>query len=487
MQLKLMTNIMDKLKLYFIILIIPMFHGNVNSQDSVSELDGYLKTAAMNNPGVKAAYQQYLAALEKVPQVGSLPDPVATFGFFIKPMEQLGGNQVGNIQLMQMFPWFGTLKAAKDEASMMAKAKYDAFTATKDELFFEVKSNWYQLMKYDLEIALVKNNIDLLQSLEKLTLIKFQSPDNSSSSVSPGTGSMNSANPGTAGNSPGSMTNMGNQQSPSNSGSSGMNRSPGMPGSMNSNQTGLQDVLRVRMEILEEQDRLALLLDQRRTEEVKFNALLNRDQNISVQISDSLLVQKLPVNKLAVADSIMSNNPMLSMLEDETGSYASMEQKARKMGLPMMGVGLNYMPVAKREGNTSMMNGKDMFMPMVSVTIPIYRKKYNAMQNEARLMQETGDQQTIDMKNNLNVRYRQFVQDLDDAERRMALYKEQEDLARKTADLLLTGFSTTGNNFEEVLRMQLKVLDYSFDHVEAIVDYNTAVAMAEKLMNSLKY
>lgn len=479
---------MDKLKLYFIILIIAMLQRNVNAQDSVNDLDGYLKTAAMSNPGVKATYQQYLAALEKVPQVGSLPDPQATFGFFIKPMEQLGGNQVGNIQLMQMFPWFGTLKAAKDEASMMAKAKYEAFQAKKDELFFQVKSNWYQLMKYDREISLVKNNIELLQSLEKLTLIKFQSPvNNGSSSASPGAGSMSNVNSGSGNISSGSMNSMSNQQSSPNSGSPGMNSSAGVTSSMNNNQTGLQDVLRVKMEILEEQDRLALLSDQRRTEEVKFNALLNRDQNISVQISDSLLVQQLPVNKTTIADSIMSNNPMLSMLEDETGSYASMEQKARKMGLPMMGLGLNYMPIAKREGNTSMMNGKDMFMPMVSVTIPIYRKKYNAMQNEARLMQESGDQQTIDMKNNLMVQYRQFVQDLDDAERRMALYKEQEDLARKTAELLLTGFSTTGNDFEEVLRMQLKVLDYSFNYLEAIVDYNTAVAMAEKLMNSIKY
>lgn len=431
---------MEKLKISIIIFTMLMINSFVYAQGSATDLDGYLEIAALNNPGVKAAYNEYLAALEKVPQVGSLPDPQATFGYFIKPMQLIAGNQIADIQLMQMFPWFGTLKAAKDEASLMAKAKYESFNATKAELFYDVKSDWYQLMKYDREIALIKNNVELLKALEKLTLIKFQSPDGGNSSSN-----------------------------------------------MNGKQTGLQDVLRVRMEILDQQNHLALLADQRRTEEAKFNALLNRDQGVQVVISDSLAVQPLLLSKEAIADSIISKNPMLSMLEDQTGSYASMEQKAKRMGWPMLGLGLKYMPIQKREGNTSMMNGKDMFMPMVSLSIPIYRKKYTAMQNEARLMQEAGDQQTIDLKNNLMVQYRQFIQNLDDAERRIALYREQEELAKKSADLLLSGFTTTGNDFEEVLRMQLKVLDYSFYQVEAIVDYNTSVAMAEKLMNSLKY
>lgn len=260
-----------------------------------------------------------------------------------------------------------------------------------------------------------------------------------------------------------------------------------MAAGMNSKQVGLEDVLRVRMEILEQSNRLALLADQRRTEEARFNALLNRDLDIPVQISDSLVVRQLSVDKLAIADSILNSNPMLAMLENETRAYALMEHKARKMGLPMLGVGLNYMPIQEREGNPSMMNGKDMFMPMVSVSIPIYRKKYKAMQNEARFLQESGNQQTIDLKNDLLVQYRQFVQNLDDAARRIALYQEQQDLAKKTTDLLISGFTTTGNDFDEVLRMQMKVLEYGFNRVEAIVDHNISLARAEMLMNSLKY
>ena len=46
----------------------------------------------------------------------------------------------------------------------------------------------------------------------------------------------------------------------------------------------------------------------------------------------------------------------------------------------MVGIGLNYSLISKSEMSASSMNGKDMMMPMVTVTFPIYRKKYNAMQ-----------------------------------------------------------------------------------------------------------
>ena len=107
------------------------------------------------------------------------------------------------------------------------------------------------------------------------------------------------------------------------------------------------------------------------------------------------------------------------------------------------------------------------------------------MQKEAQFMQEAAKQQTVSLQNNLHVQYRSFIQNLDDAGRRAGLYNEQEELARKTTDLILSNFASTGADYEEVLRMQYKVLDYGFKHIEAITDYNTSVAMAEKLMNSV--
>ncbi len=73
-------------------------------------LDDYLIKTAENNPELKAAYHDYLAASERGNQV-SLPDPELQVGFFFRPIVRFMGNQHADIRLMQMFPWFGMLKA----------------------------------------------------------------------------------------------------------------------------------------------------------------------------------------------------------------------------------------------------------------------------------------------------------------------------------------------------------------------------------------
>ena len=64
------------------------------------QLDSYLTEAAQNNPGIKAKFNEYLASLEKVPQIGALPDPQVTFGYFIQPVETRVGPQRAKISLV---------------------------------------------------------------------------------------------------------------------------------------------------------------------------------------------------------------------------------------------------------------------------------------------------------------------------------------------------------------------------------------------------
>ena len=87
----------------------------------------YLELAARNNPQINADFSLYKASLEKVPQAGAYPDPELEIGFFLKPMEILSGKQIADFTLMQMFPWFGTRKAARNEATEMARMAYEQY------------------------------------------------------------------------------------------------------------------------------------------------------------------------------------------------------------------------------------------------------------------------------------------------------------------------------------------------------------------------
>jgi outer membrane protein TolC len=466
-------------KYTLIIILIVISNVKAHSQDSLSF---YLEKAALNNPGIKARYLEYSAALEKVPQAASLPDPQLQLGYFIKPMELLGGNQVGNASLMQMFPWFGTLKAAKDEASKMAVAKFENFRDDRNELYFNVKASYYKVYRTIKEIEIAEENLGILHSLEHLALVKLSTGGKSSSSgnvVSNSSGA-NMSPTGTSNMGNNNMSNQGGKGTSaisSTAGSPGMGSTGGgMGGSMEGNgKNDMVNLLRIQIEMHDLENRIALLKDQLITDKVSFNRFLNRSSSSEVFTGDSLIQVSIPADLLTLTDSI-GNNPMVKMYKAESEANAAKLDMVTRMGYPMIGVGLNYMLIQKRDGNTAMMNGQDMIMPMVSLTLPIYRKKQNAMRREAAFLRDAATLSAENVTNNIRVSFQQTVQNLYDADRRVKLFTDQAELAGKSVQLLIASFSASSTDFVEILRMQQQLLDYQFKQVDAVVDKNTSIA-----------
>jgi outer membrane protein TolC len=458
-------------------LFLFVISGNAIGQ----KLEDYLVIAAENNPNLKAKYFQYQAALERVPQVSSLPDPQLGFSFFIMPMERYMGDQVGTISLMQMFPWFGTLGAAKNEMTFMAKAKFEEFNETKSMLFYEVRANWYALHLLEKEIAITKENIELLKTMEQITLTRFKSGGQSNSS-SGSSGNMRSSGNQNTNNQSNGMGGM-NMQGQSTTGNSPSRNIPQMGEMDNMSSSGsMIDVLRVQMEINELENNLALLEDSKIPIIARFNQLLNRDRNEPVIFSDTIMAATIPVALNAIPDSIKNNNPMLKMLEQEESAYIAQGKMNQKMGLPMIGIGLQYDIFRPRDNSESMMNGRNMLMPMATVTIPLWRKKYTASVQESDFMRQSVIEQKQDVSNQLMVNYEDVLKDYKDADRRVKLYQDQTSLANQALNILIAQYTTEGSQFEEVLRMQQQLLDYRLKYLDALIDGNIAVAMMERLM-----
>jgi outer membrane protein TolC len=457
-------------------LLSVLFTGTANAQDSLSV---YLELAGKNNPGLQAKYLEYSATLEKIPQASALPDPSAELGFFLKPMELMGGNQLSDIRLMQMFPWFGTLKAAKDEASQMAVMKFEEARDSRNQLYRQVKAVWYRVYQKKKEIEILKENLELLRTLEKVALSEYTNTKSYGPAGSMPAG--NATSPASGQTKPegmGGMQNMSPNQ-PAPAASSAMNMGGGSA-AMKQQGPGMVNVLQVQMEIAGLESQVATAKDLLETEVTRFNSLLNRSPETVVSVPDSLDVVDLPVNLDTLADRI-ENNPILRMTLAEKAAGEAQLTMASKMGKPMLGLGVNYMLIEKRTGNTAMMNGKDMVMPMVSVSIPFFSKKYKAMQREAGFRIEASEKSYTNIKNELQVAFLETIQQFRDADRRLALYQKQADLARASVHLLTAAFSASDTDFEEVLRMQIQLLDYSLEELNALIDRNTAVAQIEYL------
>ena len=416
----------------------------IHSQQYPDTLIKYLEIAVKNNPAVLQKYSEYKAALQKILQVGSLSDPELSLGVFLKPMELVSGNQVADIRLMQMFPWFGVLKNAKDEMSLMANAKFELLRDEKLQVFYDVQRTWYELYKIQKDISISEKNIEILKIIERLALVRFKSPPSNQPAVSMQTTSMGSS-----------------------SGSS-----------------GLVDLYRIQIETGELENNIALLKNQEQSIIARFNGYLNRSPVTPVFMGDTLVTDSLGLSLIVVSDSILAKNPMLTMLEYEKQSLEARKKMVNHMGYPMMGVGLNYSIISKTQFPMGMpsMNGKDMIMPMVVFTLPIYRKKYTAIQNEAELMKIAASENYQAAANSLQTEYYQAVQLYQDAQRRIKLYGNQFQLASKSFDLILKSFSTSSSGLTDVLRVRQQTLDYELKQVEAVADFNTAVAWLKRLM-----
>lgn len=245
--------------------------------------------------------------------------------------------------------------------------------------------------------------------------------------------------------------------------------------------SGLVDLYRIQIEIGELENSIALLKDQQSTATARFNSYLNRPSAAAVTLPDTLKADYLGIPLGSASDSIFSGNPMLGMLRYEQQSLEARKRMVSRMGYPMVGLGLSYSVISKSSMSTSAMNGKDMVMPMVTITLPIYRKKYRAMQTEADLMRTATEQSYSAAANSLQAEYYEALQLYQDARRRMNLYTNQTLLARRSLDIMLKSYSAASTSLSEILRIRQQLLDYELKQVEALANYNTAIAWVKRL------
>jgi len=361
-----------------------------------------------------------------VPQVGSLPDPQISFGYFIQPVETRVGPQRAKISASQMFPWFGTLGAKKDAATEMARAKYESFEDAKSQLFYNVKSTYYNLYVTQKAMDITKDNITILQIFRKVALSKVES---------------------------------------------------GMASTV--------DVLRVDIEISDLENQLALLRDSYLVQLTEFNKHLDVDGSREVMLPDSLDSPDITYSRQEILDRIRNGNHQLLKLEMASSAYGKQAIAAQRSGAPNIMVGAEYMIMGKSSNPMvdAGESGKDAFVfPMVGISIPLYRKKYTSMVREAQLMQESTQDAKLEKSNALETTYEKSNRDYQDAARRIELFHLQAGRAQKALNILQTQYETSGTNFEEVLRMERQLLKYRLELEKARADKNASVAFIDYLM-----
>jgi outer membrane protein, heavy metal efflux system len=400
----------------FILLLVSGFSGYAQN------LEDFLKLAAENNPGVKAKYAEFEAALNRSAQVSQMPNPSVSIGYFLVPVETRVGAQRAKVGLSQMFPWFGSLKARGDMSAHMAEAKYFDFVDARERLFLEVKTVYFELSENDKIHLLEQENKQVLEAMRALGVTKYEN----------GTGS-------------------------------------------------LANVYRADVFIDESETRIELLSMKRDVLIINFNNLLDSDSAKRGVINEFDEVEQITIN----SDSLdFSMHPKQRSIAEMQASALASENAAIKQGLPGIGVGIDYIFVNDRTDVAVPNSGRDAIMPMVSISLPIYRKGYKAAKNEAIKLQTAYALRSESLDNRLEsmwaaANYRRL-----EAKTELELLDRQIQKSETIVQLLLNEYASDSVPFEELLREQIKLVDYRFQEAKTWAKLQTSQAEIEYLNTS---
>ena len=413
------------------LLLLMFFVITIGAQAQPSDsLSTYIAAAIRNNPAVIGGYNAYKAQVMSACGAGSLNDPTIQVGVFPKSMQHVNGKQIATFTIMQMFPWFGTLKAGRENMEYKAESAYQKFRADGIALAYDVQKQWYAMLATQEKIKAVKGKVSLLEDIKKLALLTYKT-----------------------------QSRMRNAK--------------------------MSDQLRLEAEEQNLEEQIASLEAKAALQRQQFNIVMHRDANAPLVVPDTIALREMPSISW---NDIEAQDPLLQKSVADGKAFEAQERLATNMGKPTFSVGLQYMLNGKvMNPKMENMNGMDMVMPMVTVSVPIYRRKIYMSKEAAKLNKISTDYAYQNRQDALKSEYLSIGQRAEDVKRKVELYDKEVKILDRTLSLMNTEYATGSTSLTDILETNRQYIDYALKKAEAYADYNTLVAEYEKMASRYDY
>lgn len=376
---------------------------------NAQELQSLIDEALANNPKIKQFELQYKRVSEKVNEVNTLPNTNIGVGYFVSEPETRTGAQRFKVSVNQMLPWFGTISSREDYVSSLADAKFEDITIAKRQLIASVSTSYYNLYAIKVKQQVLTENINLLKTYETMAL----------TSVEVGKASA-------------------------------------------------VDVLRLQMRQNDLNQSKAILQQQFLAEQTAFNKLLNRDKNTAIYVVSEL---EIPLDDSSINTDSLQFHPELIKYDKFYQSIEKSELLNQKESSPMIGLGLDYVNVARRPDMNFNDNGKDIVMPMVSFSIPIFNKKYKSKTKQNEIQQEEFNSQKQERFNRLETLLDKAINERTSARIRYNTQSKNLKQAKNAETILVKSYETGTIDFKDVLDIQELQLKFQLNQIKAVQNY----------------
>jgi len=420
------------------LLLAAVAAAQVDSMAAAYSANGDPKLAALieesleRNPQVRAAFAEYQAARQRVPQVTALPDPMLAVTQHARTPETRVGPQTTVLSISQKFPWFGKLSDQGKIAAKKAAVQDEHYQALRAEVVRRVKLAYYDLGYIDQALGVTEQDKQLLGHYETLAQARY------------------------------------------------------------SQGVGLQQaVVKLQAEITRVLNRQQELMRQRVDAEAALNVLC--DQPARTGIPGVKLVDRPDVE--VDGDQLLTigrnDRPEVKAALLQIESNEKSVQLAQRQYRPNFMVGAAWGNVLGRRDepgrtNPPAGNGKDVYSVTVGVTIPIFRSKYDAGVQEASERFSAAKEAYRGVVNNVELAIRSIGFRLTTIDEQIALFErallpQAEQALRSTEDAYSTG--TIGvldllDSERVLLEVRLGLARLETDYMKALAEMERAIGSA---------
>jgi cobalt-zinc-cadmium efflux system outer membrane protein len=386
-------------------------------------LSDYVIYAELNNPGLRAAFDEWKSALERVPQAGSLPDPRFTYTYYVRAVETRVGPQERSFALMQTLPWIGKLRARSTMASREAEAAYERYEAARLRLRYQVTEAYYDYYYLARAIAITENDAALLTDFEEVARTKYK-----------------------VGTVPYSA------------------------------------LMKAEVERGKLDDDLATLRDMRWPAAAKLNDALGRPPDTLVPWPERVVTGDIDLDDAGLEAELGRNNPELRALEITSSREEAAVGLARQGYIPDITLGASVIETGSALNPGTRDSGKDPVMASISINLPIWIGKYRAAEREARARLRASLDRRQDRENRLLSDLKLTVFNFHAAQRKVDLYGES--LIPKAQQALTASrraFAADQADFFDLIEAERTLLEFQLAYERAFADRAQRIAEIEML------
>ncbi|WP_066852746.1 TolC family protein [Halodesulfovibrio spirochaetisodalis] len=411
-------------RLFVIVWLLLVAVGDLYAaEEQPNPLPSYLKVAAQNNGELLAAFSKWKAAVQKAPQVSTLPDPQLTFGVYIVPVETRVGPQRMSYGLTQKFPWLGKLSTKEKIAlrdSDVLKARADSI---KTKIYRDVKVAYYELVYLQRAIQLTGEQVELLEFLEATIRARY-----------------------TAGN------------------------------------VLYSDVLRTQVELDSTRNRKASLEDMLVPLQARLNAAMGRDVECPVYLSD-IAELELGIDGKELIALLEKTNPELLSFDQQLASADAQIVLAEKNYYPDFTLGITSIYTDKARSGNPTQNGNDPVIASVSVNIPLWQDSRDAAVEEGREKRLVAIQAKKGRKDVLLADLELELFRYRDAVRQIALYDESLiPKAEQSVEVTLEAYQSGKVDLQQVIAAEKTYFELYIAQARALTDQAQRIAQLEQLV-----